>query len=230
MFLLLDLETTGFDFESRAIIEVAARVMIDTNKSLGDYHSLVSPPHSCQWNPVAREMHEKSGLVAELESCSKTIDVVDQELMTWASELVGKWPLYLMGNGVHFDRRFIYRHMPQTHDLLHYRQLDVTSVWLWHEFMGHPRQKIVNPAHRAVDDIDVSLEQAREMWLDKSGRRRVSYKNNCRYKDLKYGFFCQWSQEHEEYQDGPGHFPVAIIENDDGTIETAPARLVRFLS
>jgi hypothetical protein len=40
----------------------------------------------------------------------------------------------------------------------------------------------------------------------------------CWYKDepkddWMTGFFLQWSQDHEEFETGPGNFPVAIIED-----------------
>jgi hypothetical protein len=33
---------------------------------------------------------------------------------------------------------------------------------------------------------------------------------------------------HEEYEDGPGHFPLAIVEYDDGTVSEVSPSLVRF--
>ncbi len=31
--------------------------------------------------------------------------------------------------------------------------------------------------------------------------------------EWKCGFFHQWSQSHEEFETGPGHFPAAIVED-----------------
>jgi hypothetical protein len=45
---------------------------------------------------------------------------------------------------------------------------------------------------------------------------------------VKRAFFLDWSVDHEDYQEFPGHFPVAIIENLDGSVETVEVELIRF--
>lgn len=41
--------------------------------------------------------------------------------------------------------------------------------------------------------------------------------------------FHGWGCDYEEFESGPGNFSTAIIERDDGTIETPQAGLVQFI-
>lgn len=43
------------------------------------------------------------------------------------------------------------------------------------------------------------------------------------------GLFHQWGVAFEEFETGPGNYTVAIVERDDGTVETVDAGLVTFL-
>lgn len=43
------------------------------------------------------------------------------------------------------------------------------------------------------------------------------------------GVFHEWSLNHEQYTDGPGHFPVAIVEASDGKVHLCQAENVQFL-
>lgn len=45
---------------------------------------------------------------------------------------------------------------------------------------------------------------------------------------VRTGRFKVWAVSHEEYEDGPGHFPVAIVEYDDGTVSAVSPELIRF--
>lgn len=43
------------------------------------------------------------------------------------------------------------------------------------------------------------------------------------------GRFHGWSQDHEEFESGPGHYPVALVETGDGAVHICHASGVRFL-
>jgi len=165
-FLLADLETTGLDPDRCRVIEVAAR-LLEPGKELARYHSLVGVPENGEcWEPVALDMHRKSGLWREATACVKTSIVdVDAELAQFIEDHVGDETVHLMGNSVHFDRSFMARHMRLTMDKLHYRQLDITSVRLWIMLMSGEDPYIELPKpHRAQDDVENSLTQAMGMW------------------------------------------------------------------
>jgi hypothetical protein len=42
--------------------------------------------------------------------------------------------------------------------------------------------------------------------------------------------FCFFSTDHEEYENGPGHFPVAVVEWPDGRLESFHVDFIRFVS
>lgn len=43
------------------------------------------------------------------------------------------------------------------------------------------------------------------------------------------GVFHGWSQNHTEYESGPGHFPVAIVETSTGKVYLCHAESVQFI-
>lgn len=42
------------------------------------------------------------------------------------------------------------------------------------------------------------------------------------------GLFHAWTVDHEEYDNGPGHFAAAIVEDYDGMVLVVPAQDVCF--
>lgn len=49
-------------------------------------------------------------------------------------------------------------------------------------------------------------------------------------KSTVEGLFHQWGSEFEEFENGPGNYTVAIVELDDGVIETFQPRFVKFIT
>ena len=47
--------------------------------------------------------------------------------------------------------------------------------------------------------------------------------------DNSLGTFIQYSTNHVEYEAGPGNYPVAIIEKDDGTVEAYDLAQIKFI-
>ena len=43
-------------------------------------------------------------------------------------------------------------------------------------------------------------------------------------------YFHAWSTDYEEFENGPGHVPVAIVEDKDGRINIVYAGHIRFLA
>jgi len=43
------------------------------------------------------------------------------------------------------------------------------------------------------------------------------------------GIFHGWGEDFEEFESGPGNFTVAIIELEDGSVETFVPKMIRFL-
>lgn len=168
-FLLLDLETTGLESRIHSIVEIASRVI--TPKQILRYdHYVVNPPKDVIWSDYAYQMHQDSGLYDTISDVCCSIETVDNLLAEALEEYA---PLYLMGNSVHFDRGFMKVHMPETFKKLHYRQLDITSIRLWHLLMtgeDFVPSSSVKP-HRSKEDLESSLIQAKELWVNIHGER-----------------------------------------------------------
>lgn len=160
-FAFLDFETTGLDEDRCAPIEVAVVMTDERLVELGCWESLIIPTPGCVWEDVAREMHERSGLVGE----ASRYGVALPDVAGWLAERLSEFrepdvTLHLAGNSVHFDRRFLCRYFPDVERLFHHRHLDMSSVRMLAEAAGHPALSGEKP-HRARADVRRSLEDAR---------------------------------------------------------------------
>jgi oligoribonuclease len=163
----IDCEMTGLDYVSDALIEIACVVTDFDLNPLGEGVDLViKPPAEAveQMVDFVRSMHEKSGLLAELDS-GITLADAEQQVLAYVREhcAEGTRPP-LAGNTVATDRAFISRDMADLDAFLHYRIVDVSSIkelsrrW-------YPRVYYASPAkrgnHRALADIQESIEELR---------------------------------------------------------------------
>jgi oligoribonuclease len=163
----IDCEMTGLDLGADALVEVAALVTDFDLNVLGDGVDLViKPPAEAidQMGDFVREMHEKSGLLTELDQ-GITLQEAEEQVLAYVKQHCpdGSRPP-LAGNTVATDRSFIARDMPALETFLHYRIVDVSSIkelsrrW-------YPRAYFQAPAkrgnHRALADIQESIEELR---------------------------------------------------------------------
>jgi len=163
----IDCEMTGLDYVSDALIEIACVVTDFDLNPLGEGVDLViKPPAEAveQMVDFVRSMHEKSGLLTELDS-GITLADAEQQVLAYVREhcAAGSRPP-LAGNTVATDRAFISRDMADLDAFLHYRIVDVSSIkelsrrW-------YPRVYFAAPAkrgnHRALADIQESIEELR---------------------------------------------------------------------
>jgi oligoribonuclease len=66
-------------------------------------------------------------------------------------------PVYLAGNSIHQDQKFIAREWPRLNKMLHYRQLDVSA---WKIIMENRGVHFIKPEdHRAMADIEGSIAE-----------------------------------------------------------------------
>jgi oligoribonuclease len=163
----IDCEMTGLDYVADALIEVAALVTDFELNVLGEGIDLiVKPPAEAleQMSDFVRAMHEKSGLLDELEG-GITLADAEEQVLTYIKGHCGPHSRPpLAGNSVATDRTFLARDMPTLESFLHYRIVDVSSIkelsrrWF-------PRAYFQSPAkrgnHRALADIQESIEELR---------------------------------------------------------------------
>jgi oligoribonuclease len=163
----IDCEMTGLDYVSDALIEIACVVTDFDLNPLGEGVDLViKPPAEAveQMDDFVRTMHEKSGLITELDS-GITLNEAEEQVLAYVSEhcAEGSRPP-LAGNTVATDRAFISRDMPDLDAFLHYRIVDVSSIkelsrrWYPRAYFGAPAKR---GNHRALADILESIEELR---------------------------------------------------------------------
>ena len=163
----IDCEMTGLDLERDALIEVAALVTDFDLNILGDgVDVVIKPPAAAleQMDDFVRDMHTKSGLLAELDD-GVTLEEAEKAVLDYVREHCpdGSRPP-LAGNTVGTDRAFIARDMPDLEQFLHYRIVDVSSIkelsrrWFPRAYYNAPAK---NGNHRALADIQESIEELR---------------------------------------------------------------------
>lgn len=159
--LWIDLEMTGLDPAKDRICEVAAIATDMKLNEIASYQAVVKVPEELMNERMVGEFWEKNSksrdaLKAQNQD-GKPVKEVEQELIDFIDKNCTK-EIYLAGNSIHQDRKFIEREMPELNSRLHYRMLDV-SAWKIY-FENALNKKFIKPEnHRALDDIKGSIEE-----------------------------------------------------------------------
>ena len=159
--LWIDLEMTGLDPTKDKILEVAAIATDMRLNEIATYEAVVKVDDELMKSRMIGDFWEKNrksrdALIVQNAS-GKPVKEVERELLAFISKYFGK-EIYLAGNSIHQDRKFIEREMPELNSKLHYRMLDVSAWKIYFEQALH--KKFTKPEnHRALDDINGSIEE-----------------------------------------------------------------------
>ena len=157
--LWVDLEMTGLEPEKDRILEVAAIATDMQLNEIARYEAVIKVPEKLMKERMVGDFWEKNAgsrdaLIAQNEN-GRPVAKVEAELLKFLDEHFGR-EVYLAGNSIHQDRKFIEREMPELNKRLHYRMLDVSA---WKIYFEHAlNKKFTKPEnHRALDDIEGSI-------------------------------------------------------------------------
>jgi len=184
--LWIDLEMTGLDpakdkivevgaiatdFEFREIARLSATIRIDST-------TMKRWMNDEFWNSRASE---RAKMIKQIDENGKSAREVENELLEFLENNFTKMkdlsesemkklakrnpkltsedfaPIYLAGNSIHQDQKFIEREFPLLNSKLHYRQLDVSA---WKIIFENRGVKFLKPEnHRAMSDIEGSIDE-----------------------------------------------------------------------
>jgi len=155
---------TGLFLEKDALVEIGVLVTDSELNLLGDGVSVVikaSDEQLEQMGDFVRNMHQESGLLEEIPD-GLSLEMAQEQVLQYLRQHCepGKSPL--AGNTVGMDRNFIARDMPELHQFIHYRTIDVSSIkelarrWYPKAYFTAP-EKTGN--HRALADIQDSIAE-----------------------------------------------------------------------
>jgi oligoribonuclease len=160
----VDLEMTGLDPETCAIVEIATLVTDQDLTVLAEGPCLViRPPDAAlaAMSDFVRELHAKSGLLERIDASTVTLDDAQRQTLAFLEEHASKGTSPLCGNSVWKDRAFLEKYMPDVVGFLHYRMIDVSTikelVRRWYPAPFHAPKK--KEAHRALGDIRESIDE-----------------------------------------------------------------------
>lgn len=159
--LWVDLEMTGLSPERDRILEVAAVATGMDLEEQARYQAVVKVDEELMRERMVGKFWEKNAkardALMQQNAEGKPVAEVERELLQFVDKNFGQ-EVYLAGNSIHQDRRFIEREMPTLDRRLHYRMLDV-SAWKIY-FENALGRKFVKPEnHRAEDDIAGSISE-----------------------------------------------------------------------
>ncbi len=161
----VDLEMTGLDDKNDVIIELAMLITDGDLNELGMLERTVWQPASVleKMSPFVRKMHTDNGLLDKVRASDTSCADVERDAIDALLKHTAPRQGMLAGNSIWQDRRFLLRYMPTFESLLHYRQVDVSTIKVlskqWYGEAGVPEKK--DSSHTALDDIRASLNELR---------------------------------------------------------------------
>ena len=159
--LWVDLEMTGLDPEKDRILEVAAIATDWQFNEIDRMTAVVKVPKKLFEERMVGAFWEANpesykSLVTQNEN-GEDAGAVEDKILAFIEKNFGK-EVYLAGNSIHQDKRFIVKEWPRLDARLHYRMFDV-SAWKIYFENALKIKFTKRENHRALDDIEGSIEE-----------------------------------------------------------------------
>lgn len=162
-FVWCDLEMTGLDVATNAIIELGIVITGPDLKPIAEYEAAVWQPDDvlARMEPFVKDMHTRNGLLDRVRKSDISLRTAEKEATRLVLQHTDYGEGILSGNSIHTDRAFITRYMPGLDRALHYRMVDVSSVKIltraW--YPTAPGRSKVDASHTVLSDLRASIAE-----------------------------------------------------------------------
>jgi len=160
----IDCEMTGLDPQHDVLLEIAT-IITDYDLNIvarGPVFAIrQSETRLAAMDAWNRRTHKKSGLLDRVRSEGVSTGEAEKKTLAFVKRWCYSRTAPLCGNSIGQDKAFLTRYMPELHEFLNYRVVDVSSIKLLvKEWYGGkveaPKKKEL---HRALDDIEESIAE-----------------------------------------------------------------------
>jgi oligoribonuclease len=160
----IDCEMTGLDPAKNSLLEIATIItdydlrIIDRGPVLAIRASEVKLEAMDRWN---KRTHRKSGLLDRVRNEGVSTAEAERQTLAFVKKYCYAQTAPLCGNSIGQDKRFLAKYMPELHDYLHYKVVDVSSIkvlikeWYGGKYESPKKQEL----HRALADIEESIAE-----------------------------------------------------------------------
>lgn len=162
--LWIDLEMTGLDPAIDKIVEVGVIATDFDFNQIATYQATVQVDDQFMRQRMVGDFWDKNDQTRQAllerngSTTAKPAEVVSSELVNLIKANFDlDQPIYLAGNSIHQDQKFIERAWPALNKMLSYRMLDVSA---WKIIFENSGIKFTKPElHRAMSDIEGSIDE-----------------------------------------------------------------------
>src|SRR5262245_22933000 len=127
----VDLEMTGLDPQTCAIVEIATIITDASLSVIAEGPCLViHQPEGVldAMSAFVRDLHTRSGLLDRIRSSTTSLADAEAQTAAFLAARCQKGMGVLSGNSLWKDRAFLERYMPSVVEYLHYRIVDVSTI------------------------------------------------------------------------------------------------------
>ena len=160
----IDCEMTGLDPVKNSLLEIATIItnydleIIERGPVLAIRTSEAKLEAMDRWN---KRTHKKSGLLDRVRNEGVSAAEAERQTLAFVKTYCYAQTAPLCGNSIGQDTRFLAKYMPELHDYLHYKVVDVSSIkvliteWYGGKYEAPKKQEL----HRALADIEESIAE-----------------------------------------------------------------------
>lgn len=160
----VDCEMTGLDPTHDVLLEIATIVtnydleIVARGPVLAIHQSDKRLAAMDAWN---RRTHKKSGLIDRVRAEGVSVAEAERQTLAFVKKYCYARSAPLCGNSIGQDKRFLAKYMPEFHEFLHYKVVDVSSIkllameWYGGKYEAPKKKEL----HRALDDIEESIAE-----------------------------------------------------------------------